>query len=145
MKNYRLWAKVSAGLMLFTGVVHSLSLFVQATPQNEPERQMLELITTYRMDAGAGFHPSYSNLFTALSSCFSLLCFLGGITVFYLIRKGTSEETMRGLLNIHIAIFGVCFAMMAYFTFLPPIVCTGLIFVTLIVARIGIKTPQAPN
>ncbi|MBK7707670.1 MAG: hypothetical protein IPJ30_18455 [Acidobacteria bacterium] len=145
MKNYRLWAKVSAGLMLFTGVVHSLSLFVQATPQNEPERQMLELITTYRMDAGAGFHPSYSNLFTALSSCFSLLCFLGGITVFYLIRKGTSEETMRGLLNIHIAIFGVCFAMMAYFTFLPPIVCTGLIVVTLIVARIGIKTPQAPN
>lgn len=145
MKNYKLWAKVSAGLMLFTGVVHSLSLFVQATPQNEPERQMLELITTYRMDAGAGFHPSYSNLFTALSSCFSLLCFLGGITVFYLIRKGTSEETMRGLLNIHIAIFGVCFAMMAYFTFLPPIVCTGLIVVTLIVARIGIKTPQAPN
>ncbi len=136
MKTYQFWAKTSAALMVLTGIFHGLSLFVTTTPQNETERQMLDLITNYRMDAGAGFHPSYRDLFTALSSCFSLLCFLGGATIVYLIRKGTANDTMSGLLNINLVIFGICFAMMAYFTFLPPIVCTALIFVTLIVARV---------
>jgi hypothetical protein len=140
MKNYRLWAKISAALMILTGSVHSLSLFVQSDPQNETERQMLELITTYRMDAGAGFHPSFANLFTALSSCFSLLCFLGGLTILYLLRKSVAGDVMKGVLNIHVVIFGICFAMMAVFTFLPPVVFTGLIFVTLVIARLQVRT-----
>jgi hypothetical protein len=140
MKNYKLWAKLSAGLMLLTGVAHSLSLIVQATPQNDTERQILELITTYKMDAGAGFHPTFSNLFTALSSCFSLLCLLGGLTIYYLFGKRVGGDVMKGLLTIYLVIFGICFAMMAYFTFLPPIVCTGLIFITLVLARLQVKT-----
>ncbi len=35
---------------------------------------------------------------------------------------------MRGILAINLLMFGLLFAVMAYFTFLPPIVCTGLIF-----------------
>lgn len=145
MKNYRFWAKTAAVLMILTGAVHSLSLFVQSAPANDTERQMLDLITNYRMDAGAGFRPSFSNLFTALSSCMSLLCFLGGATIFHLLRKATPAETMKGLLSINIVIFGICFAMMAYFTFLPPIVCTGLIFFALAAARITVGADQAPN
>lgn len=136
MKNYRLWARIAAVLMILTGMIHGLSLFVQGEPQNDTERQLLDLITNYRMDAGAGFRPSFSNLFTALSSCLSLLCFLGGATIFQLIGRGTPANTMRGFLSINIVIFGVCFGMMAYFTFLPPIVCTGLIFAALVAARV---------
>lgn len=139
MKNYRIWSKTAAVLMILTGTVHSLSLIVQTAPANETERQLLDLITNYKMDAGAGFHPSFSNLFTALSSCMSLLCFLGGATIFQLLRKATPAETMKGLLTINVVVFGICFAMMAYFTFLPPIVCTGLIFLALVAARITVR------
>jgi hypothetical protein len=138
MKNYRIWAKTAAVLMLVTGIFHGLSLFIQATPQNDTERQLLELTTNYRMDAGAGFRPSYSDLFTALSSCLSLLCFFGGTAIFQLIGKGAPVGSMKGFLTISTAIFGICFGMMAWFTFLPPIVCTGLIFVSLIAARLTI-------
>jgi hypothetical protein len=140
MKGYRFWAKSAAVLMILTGLVHSLSLFVKSEPANETERQMLDLVTNYRMDAGAGFHPSFGNLFTALSSCFSLLGLLGGATLFHLFRKATSSATMSGLLTINLVIFGICFGMMAYFTFLPPVVLTGLIFVCLVAARILVKS-----
>ena len=43
---------------------------------------------------------------------------------------------MKGILAINVAIFGVCFLVMAVFTFLPPIVCTGLIFINLLAAYI---------
>lgn len=135
MKNFKFWTKVSAVMMLITGIIHSISLFVNSAPRNDTERQLEDLVTNYRIDAGVGFHPSYSNLFTALSSCFTLLCLLGGITLFYLLRKQITDETIAGILNINLVIFGVCFAVMGYFTFLPPIVCTALIFVALIAAR----------
>ncbi len=128
--------------MIVTGILHGTSLFVTSQPQNDTERQMLDLMTNYRIDAGAGFHPSFSNLFTALSSCFTLLCVLGGITLFYLLRKQTPDGTMRGILNIDLVIFGICFAVMGYFTFLPPIACTALIFVSLIAARLTIPASK---
>ncbi len=140
MKNFKFWTKVSAVFMLLTGIFHSISLFVSSAPRNETERQLDDLVTNYRIDAGAGFHPSYSNLFTALSSCFTLLCLLGGITLFYLLRKRTADETVAGIININLVIFGICFAMMGYFTFLPPIVCTALIFVSLLAARFTVPS-----
>ena len=83
--------------MLITAVLHSLSLFVSPAPENDTERQMLSLITTYKMDAGAGFQPTYSNLFTALSSCFSFVCLLGGLTLGYLMIKHTEPKLMKGV------------------------------------------------
>ncbi|MGH9947002.1 MAG: hypothetical protein ACRD6X_07390 [Pyrinomonadaceae bacterium] len=90
----------------------------------------------YRLDAGAGFHPSMSNLFVALSSCFTFVCLLGGFTILYLLRKDASSEILRGITLINLLIFGAIFAVMAFLTFLPPIVCTGLIFVSLLIAFI---------
>ena len=43
---------------------------------------------------------------------------------------------MKGILAINVAIFGVVFLMMVVFTFLPPIICTGLIFINLLAAYI---------
>lgn len=130
--------------MLITAVLHSLSLFVSPAPTNDTERQMLGLITTYRMDAGAGFTPTYANLFTALSSCFSFVCLLGGSTLGYLLLKHTTPKLMKGVIGINMVIFGAIFVVMAVFTFLPPILCTGLIFINLLAAYIVVpKVEQA--
>lgn len=88
------------------------------------------------MDAGAGFHPSFSNLMTALSSCFTFVCLLGGLTLGYLMIRHTEPNIMKGIIGINVIIFGAIFVMMAVFTFLPPIVCTGLIFFNLVAAYI---------
>ena len=48
--------------------------------------------------------------------------------------KKTEPSVMRGIIAINLLIFGAAFAVMAYFTFLPPIICTGLIFINLLAA-----------
>jgi hypothetical protein len=135
LKQSKTWIYLTAILMLLTGFFHSLSLFVKSEPVNETERQMLDLIANYKMDAGGGFYPTFGNLFTALSSCFSLLYLFGGILFIYFVCKNLETDLFKGVLNIAIFFFGICFLMMAFFTFLPPIICTCLVFVCLILSR----------
>ena len=120
---------------LLNATLHSVSLFVALEPTNETERQLVELLNTYHFEMGAGFNPTMSNLFTALSSCFTLLCAFAGAVNAFVLRKN-AVELMSGILLINVVIFGVCFGVMAVFTFPPPIVLTGLIFVCLVVAFI---------
>ena len=102
-------------------------------------------MATYRNDFGAGFHPTPANLFTALSSCFSLLCLLGGLLNAYLIKKRVGAEIMRGVIAIDLLVFGICFIVMAVFTFLPPIVLTGLIALFLTIALLDVfRASSAP-
>lgn len=136
LKRYTFWLSAAVIFQFLTAVFHAISLFVKPEPTNETEMQLVTLLSTYKMDAGGGFHPTFGNLFTALSSCFSLLCLLGGLTNGWLLLKHTEPHVMRGILGINVAVFGACFAVMAYFTFLPPIVCTGLIFINLLAAFI---------
>ena len=134
LKRYTFWLSAAVIFQFLTAALHAISLFVKPEPANETERQLMTLMTTYKMDAGAGFQPTFSNLFTALSSCFSLLCLLGGAINGWLLLNHAEPRMMRGILGINVVVFGICFAMMAFFTFLPPIVCTGLIFINLLAA-----------
>ncbi len=136
LRRYTFWLSAAVIFMFLTAAFHAISLFVKLEPANETERQLIELVTTYRMDAGAGFHPSFGNLMTALSSCFSFACLLGGLTLGYLMIKHTEPNVMKGIIGINMIVFAAIFVMMAVFTFLPPIVCTGLIFFNLVAAYI---------
>ena len=138
LKRYTFWLSAAVIFQFLTAAIHAISLLVRPAPANETELQMLTLVSTYKMDAGAGFHPTFGNLFTALSSCFSLLCLLGGLTNGWLLLKHAEPQIMRGIVGINVIVFGVCFLMMAFFTFLPPIICTGLIFINLLAAFIVI-------
>ncbi|MGZ8843241.1 MAG: LIC_13387 family protein [Pyrinomonadaceae bacterium] len=138
LKRYTFWLWLTIVFMLLNAGIHSITLFISPAPQNETERQMVQLMTTYRNDFGAGFHPTPENLFTALSSCFSLLCLLGGLMNAYLIKKRVAAGIMRGVVLINLLVFTICFVMMAVFTFLPPIVLTGLIVLFLILALVSL-------
>ena len=136
LKRYTFWLWIAIAFLLLNMIIHSITLFIQPAPQNEIERQLIHLMTTYHNDFGAGFHPTPQNLFTALSSCFSLLCLLGALMNAYLVRKRVSTEIMRGVLAIDLLVFGICFVVVAIFTFLLPIIMTGLIVVFLTLAFI---------
>lgn len=136
LKRYTFWLSAAVVFQLITALVHSLSLFIKPEPANETERQMHELVSNYRMDAGAGFHPTFSDLFTALSSCFTFVCLLGGLTLGYLLLKHPEPKLMRGVIGINLVVFGAVFVVMLVFTFLPPIICTGLIFFNLLAAYV---------
>lgn len=134
MNNYLFWLRVSAILQILTGCVHAMSLFRTPIPANDTERNLYALMTTYRPDVGPLFHPTTSDLFTALSSCFTFLYLLGGITVLYLLTKGLSAQIWKGLASINLLVFGAVFLVMLMFTFLPPIILSGSVFITLSLA-----------
>ncbi|HEX2683553.1 MAG TPA: hypothetical protein VHL77_06455 [Ferruginibacter sp.] len=68
-------------------------------------------------------------LFTAVSLCFTLICIFGALINWYFKRKKLDAGLWKGLLLIQMIIFGAMFIAMSVFAFLPPIVCTGLIFI----------------
>ena len=136
LKRYTFWLWIAIAFLLLNTIIHTITLFIQPAPQNEIERQLIHLMTTYHNDFGAGFHPTPQNLFTALSSCFSLLCLLGALMNAYLVKKRVSIEIMRGVLAIDLLVFGICFVVVAIFTFLLPIILTGLIVLFLALAFI---------
>ena len=73
LTNYRTWFWLAVVFQFLNAILHSVSLFLTLEPANETERQLVELLNTYHFDMGGGFHPTMSNLFLALSSCFTLL------------------------------------------------------------------------
>ncbi len=134
LKRYRFWLWLAVVFLVLTALIHATSLFLQPAAQNETERQLFDLLANYKQDLGAGFKRSTNELFTALSACFSLVCLLGGLTLAFLLRKQAEVRIMKGVVGIHVLVFGICFTVMAVFTFLPPIVLTGLIFLSLLLA-----------
>lgn len=133
--KYTFWLKTASVFQILTGLIHSIGLFNEMKGQNETEEKMLELMTSHKMDMGAGIFHSMMELFLALSSCFTFLYILGGINSFYLINR-LQSKAMRGYLLINILVFGVCFLVMLFLTFLPPIILTGIVFALLIVSLI---------
>ena len=145
LKRHRFWLVLAIVFLFLTALIHTTALFLQPAPQNETERQLFNLLANYRQDFGAGFQRSMKDLFTALSACFSLVSLLGALTLTYLLRKQAPAPLLKGVVAIHALVFGICFAIMAAFTFLPPIILTALIFVSLLVAYLLIPKQVAVN
>jgi hypothetical protein len=138
-KTKQTWLWIAGILQLLTAIIHSTSFFVKNVPVNDTEKQLHELITTYKKDLGAGFAPTFYDFFIALSACFALLYLFGGLLSIFFIRKAPGVDLLIGFLNISLLVFGINFIVTAYFTFIFPIVFTGLCLVALLAARVTLK------
>lgn len=127
-------------LQLITAVFHSLSFISPSAPANDTEKQLLDLITNYKMDAGAGFHPTWYGLFTALSACFTFICLFAAISNWYFKKQNLENARWKGFLLIQSSVFGLLFIVFLFLTFLPPIVCAALIFIFALGSFLSLKT-----
>lgn len=131
--------KIAIGFQLITAFVHSLSFLNTPVGTNDQENMMIDLMTNYMMDMGAGYHRSMFQILNALSACFSLLYLFGGVVNWYLLRQKVDSNILKGVLTINIAIFGFNFALDVILTFLPPIIMTGLTFLFLCLAMMTLR------
>ena len=134
------WLKIAILLQFVTAFVHALSFLSDPVGTNDQEKMLIDLMYNYSMDLGAGYQRTIQEIVNALSACFSLVYLLGGAINWYLLRQNAEPRMLRGLLTIQLAVFGFAFALMVIYTFLPPIVLTGLVFVFLFGA--WVKTPK---
>ena len=139
MKRYTTWLKTAAIFQLIITAIHTSSFFITPQPNNETEKQLFTLMDTYQFDLGAGFHRTMSELTLVFSACLGLVCLLGGLLNWHLLRKKVEPGIMKGVITINLVVFGICFILMAAFTFLPSIILTGLVVLFLILARLTIR------
>jgi hypothetical protein len=132
--TFWIWATIIAQML--TAIFHSLSFIVKPKPRNETEKQLLDLLSNYHLEMGGGIKRSFSNLFIGVSVCFTFIYILGAVLNWYFLRSGISIEIWKGFLLIQLVVFGIIFLLQVRFTFWPPIIVTGLVFVLLIVATI---------
>src|SRR6476659_4049342 len=107
MKKYSTWLKTAAVLQLIAAIIHAATLFVELPPTNETEKQLFALMDTYKFDFGAGFHRTMGELLFALSAYFCLVCLLGSLLNWYLLRKKVAPEIMKGVITINLLVFGI--------------------------------------
>ena len=139
-KSKPTWLLIAAILQYLTTALHTSGLFVEQTASNDTEAQLLKLMNEYKLDLGAGFHPSMQNLFTSMSISFSLFILFGGVLDHFLWKRNSDAGILKGIVLIQTIIFGIVFVTMICITFLIPIVCTGLIFVSLLLALIRLRS-----
>jgi hypothetical protein len=121
------WIRATYIFQLTTGIIHSMSFFVEQKGANDTEQQLLQLMTQYKMDMGQGFHRIMADIVTSLSACLTLLCFMGGSMLLVLYRSDVSTTVMKRILLVNSLVFATGLVVMAVFAFLPPVVCFGLI------------------
>lgn len=136
LKKHTFWLKMAAVLQLLTAAAHSLSFMAPVQPANDQERQLHELMTTYHMDGGMGFRPTTHDLLTALSAALPVLYVFGALITFHLLRKKIGVDVMRGVVRIEVLVFGAYFLICSMLTFPPPIICTGLVFLALVIGLV---------
>jgi hypothetical protein len=89
----------AACMMIFMGLVHSLSFLRKPSPTNETERQMLDLMTTYHMNV-AGSDRTMQNFLTGFSVAFMLAALGFGALDLALSRERSSLLKRVALFNV---------------------------------------------
>lgn len=127
ISNFSFWIWGTIIAQLLTAFFHSLSFISPAKPRNEMEKQLVEITTKYKLDMGAGIKRSFYNLFIGVSSCFTIIYILGATLNWYFVKTGISADVWKGLLLIQLIAYSIVFILQVRFTFLPPIIVTGLV------------------
>ena len=137
--RFSFWIWGTIVLQWFTAVLHSIGQFLAPEPESmdEKEKMLIDLMANFKKDFGVGYVRSTDDFVFALGISFTLFCLFAGFVNWWLYKKRISAEVWRGLLVIQIVIFGITFLTMHFYTFLPPVVCTGLIFLFSIGAYIS--------
>jgi len=139
MRNYSFWLKAAIISQSMTGIFHVLGIISGSKPNNDTEKTLLDLMQNYKFDLGSGFLHSMDDIKLAFSISFALLLFFSAALNFYLLKTNIAPNILKGVIVINLLTYILCFITMAMFTFLPPIVCTGLITLFLMIALLQIR------
>ena len=133
--SFTFWLKAAGVMQLLTSVFHLLGTLSSRAPANATEEQLETLVKTYQFDLGLGFSRTMYDISFSMSLCFTLLCLFAGVLNWYIAVQDMPPTVVKGITTIQLVIFAILFGLMVRYTFLPPIVCTGLIVILLIAAR----------
>jgi hypothetical protein len=125
LKNYLTWHKAAAWMTLLTGCVHSLNFFSDPQPQNETEKQLLDLMDNYKMPL-PGFERSMSELVLFFNLNMSFFLIGWGLMNLLIARHFMPSGKDKIFLWFNFGLFTLYFAATYLLTFLLPLIMVGL-------------------
>jgi hypothetical protein len=128
--------KAGALWLLILGVVHSTSLFIKQVPANDTERQILDLMTSYRFNL-SGSLRSMSDLMRGFSVAFMLAPLAFGVLDLVLSRERAGLLKRVALVQI-IWLAAMIVVALRYFFAVP---LSFLVVALLIFALAWLKLP----
>ena len=132
VSNFSFWIWGAIIVQALSAIFHSLSFISKPNPRNDTEKQLIDLLQNYKLDMGGGIKRSFAHLFIGVSICFTFIYILGAVMNFYFLRSGITPDLWGGFLLIQVIMYGIVFLMQIRFTFWPPIIVTGLVFIFLL-------------
>ena len=135
-KSGRRLFKAGALWLLILGAVHSTSLFIKQVPANDTERQILDLMTSYRFNL-SGSLRSMSDLMRGFSVAFMLAPLAFGVLDLMLSRERAGLLKRAALVQI-IWLAAMIVVALRYFFVLP---LSFLVVALLIFALAWLKLP----
>jgi hypothetical protein len=133
-KKYKFWTRLSIFFSLATACLHTIGLVSGFKPQSPGEKTLIDLMNNYKLDLGLGFVRTMNNLMTSFSISFTLLFVFVAMISGVAVQKYTTIVVARSLLGYSVVIFAACFVTMCVLTFIVPVVCVGLVFLSLLFA-----------
>jgi uncharacterized membrane protein len=135
-KSGRRLFKAGALWLLILGAVHSTSLFIKQVPANDTERQILDLMTSYRFNL-SGSLRSMSDLMRGFSVAFMLAPLAFGVLDLLLSRERAGLLKRAALVQI-IWLAAMIVVALRYFFAVP---LSFLVVALLIFALAWLKLP----
>ena len=120
-----------AAWLIVMGLVHSLSFFAGQAAANEPERQLIDLMTNYKMNL-MGTMRTMSDLFRGFSISFMLATFVVGALDFAVRRE--RSWLLKWITLVNVLWLAVMLAVSLRYFFVIPIAFLSVALVIFVAA-----------
>ena len=128
-------------MLLFLGLVHSISLFNKQDPANDTERQLLNLMTDYRFDV-MGSSRSMHDFLQGFSISFMLAAL--GFGALDLVLSGERPALLKRLALVNAVWLALMTTVSIHYFFVVPTACLGATLLVFVLAWIKLPSVPAP-
>lgn len=120
LTTYKFWFKAGSWSLVVTALLHSLSLIGKPVPENDTERQMLDLMMNYQL---AGVNRSMFDLYCFFSLSMSMFTLFLAITNLMFARFYMPSLHARKWIAANLIFLTILLVPLNLLTFIIPITC----------------------
>jgi hypothetical protein len=117
--------KAGAILLIVTACLHTVGLVQEPVAENETERTMLSLMSSYQMDL-MGKKVTIMDLYTFFSLNFTILTLVIGVFDLWILKQNVGSAFLKKIMMGNVLIWALYLIPLFVWTFLLPQLCIAL-------------------
>ena len=145
-RGQRIFFQIGTWALLATAAIHLAGHFApRPEPSGEAERTLMDLMTNYRKDFGAGFSRTTLDFLNGFSFSFSAFLLWTGLLNLAALKGIADGKRLWRLALLNTILSGIVVAISWKYFFLPPLACMAVVFLSYLAAAVGGGEPVPTN